>query len=55
MILIIGETELLAGQVAQKDFCSSGDLLLKFVEVHVELQRLPEAFAGFLLGFCTYQ
>ena len=55
VIFIVGETKLLAGQVAEKDFRARGDLLLKFGEVHVQLQRLPEAFAGFLLGFCAYQ
>ncbi len=48
VIVVIAKAETLAGEVAAKD--AHAQVFQKFGEGKMELQRLPEALAGFLLG-----
>ena len=51
MIVVIVEAEPLAGEVAAKDAYTGIQVLEEFGKVKMELERLPEALAGFLPGF----
>ena len=50
VIVVIAKAETLAGEVAAKDAHAGVQVFQKFGEGKMELQRLPEALAGFLLG-----
>ena len=48
VVFVVGQTELLIGEVPQEDSHARPDAIVEFRKIHVELQRLPETFAGFL-------
>src|SRR5439155_25675296 len=50
---VIGKAKTLAGQVATKNVHARVQVFGKFGKLEVELQRSPEAFAGFLFRFRT--
>jgi len=49
MIVVIGQANLWIGEVAKKNTHAGGEMFLEFGELHVQLQRLPQALASFLL------
>jgi hypothetical protein len=53
--VVIGETKMLAGEIAEKNSRASADVFLKFRKFHVQLERLPKAFTRFLLIFRANQ
>jgi hypothetical protein len=55
VIFVVRKAEVLGGKVAQKDSDTIRDALAEFREIHVELERLPEPLAGFLLIFRAHQ
>ncbi len=46
---------MLGGQISTKDSYTRIDELLKFGKGKVQLQRLPQTFARFLLGLCAHE
>src|SRR5882757_3790591 len=51
VILVIAEAKALAGQIPAEDAHAGIYLFQKFGKSEMELQRLPETFAGFLVRF----
>src|SRR5262249_31767428 len=55
MIVVVGKAKELVGKVAEKNSGAICDALGKFRKIHVELQRLPEAFTSLLLIFRAHE
>ena len=49
------KAEVLIGEIAEKNLRAAPKVFLKFGEVHMELERLPETFARFLLAFRAHE
>ena len=55
LIFVMRKAEFLIGEIAQKNLRAAPNVFLKFSEIHVQLERLPEAFARFLLAFRAHE
>src|SRR6266513_4802988 len=51
MVFVMGEAKAFAGEVASKNTHACVQVFSKFWKFEMELQRRPEALAGFLFGF----
>jgi hypothetical protein len=49
VVFVVGQAKLLVGEVAQENARASRNSVAEFGKLHVQLKRLPETFAGFLL------
>ena len=55
LIFVMRKAEFLIGEIAEKNLRAAPNVFLKFSEGHVQLERLPEAFARFLLAFRAHK
>ena len=55
LILVSRKSKSLAGQIAAKNPHASGEKIAEFGKFKMQLERLPQALAGFLLALGTHQ